>query len=222
MYRFDRDLEVRRTPALGLAAVAFAAGALAVYGVYRAGQPRRRARYAGHVPDSALRDGRRLGWREQTVVGRTVTIARPRSELYAFWRDFANLPRFMENVRDVAVSDTRRSRWTVAAPGERELSFETTITEDRPGELIAWRSDEDAPVRNSGRVVFRDAPDGRGTEVEATIAYDPPAGAVGRLAAKLFQREPNIQARRELKRFKQLMETGEIATAQPGAAAPRA
>ena len=96
-----------------------------------------------------------------------------------------------------------------------------SVVVDVPGEVIAWQSTEDAPVPNSGRVTFRDAPGGRGTQVELRIAYDPPGGAVGQMAAKLFQREPNIQARRELKRFKQLMEAGEIATAEPGPAAPR-
>ncbi|MFC6490972.1 cyclase, partial [Nitratireductor sp. GCM10026969] len=105
------------------------------------------------------------------------------------------------------------ARWVVAAPGGSTITFETTITDERPDELIAWKSDEGAEVRNSGRIVFRDAPGGRGTEVEATIAYDPPGGAFGWAAAKLFQREPRIQTRRELKRFKQLMETGEVAVA---------
>jgi uncharacterized membrane protein len=87
------------------------------------------------------------------------------------------------------------------------------VTEDRPGELIAWVSEEGADVPNSGRIEFRDAPGGRGTWVTATIIYDPPAGIIGKVIAKMFQREPHIQARRDLRRLKQLMETGEIATA---------
>ena len=78
--------------------------------------------------------------------------------------------------------------------------------------MIAWASTEGADIPNSGRIEFRDAGD-RGTIVTATIAYDPPAGIIGKVVAKLFQREPAIQARRDLRRFKQLMETGEIATA---------
>lgn len=173
------------------------------------------------APRHALR--RRAGGlgREGALVGRTVTINRPRSEVYARWRDFSRFPEFMENVRSVTVLDQTRSRWVIEAPAGTTVEFETRITEDRPDELIAWESDEDADVRNSGRVTFREAPGGRGTEVEAVISYDPPAGAVGRMAAKLFQREPNIQVRRELKRFKQLMEAGEIATAETGPAAPR-
>ena len=112
------------------------------------------------------------------VVGRSVTINRPRAELYAYFRDFSKLP-----------------------------------TEEQDGEAFAWTSEEDADIANSGRVTFRDAQGGRGTIVTATILYDPPGGAVGKLIAKLFQREPAIQARRDLRRFKMLMETGEVATA---------
>lgn len=151
--------------------------------------------------------------RETALVGRTITVNRPRPEVYARWRDFSGFPDFMENVRAVTPIGDKGARWVVAAPGGGTVTFETTITEERPDELIAWKSEEGSEVRNSGRIVFRDAPGGRGTEVEATIAYDPPGGTFGRAAAKLFQREPRIQTRRELKRFKQLMETGEVAVA---------
>lgn len=148
-----------------------------------------------------------------SLVGKTVTINRPREELYAFWRDVGNLPRFLENVVAVEPLDGRRSRWVVKAPGGGTVEWISVITEDRPGELIAWASEEGADVPNSGRVDFRDAPGGRGTWVTATILYDPPGGIIGKVIAKMFQREPAIQARRDLRRFKQLMETGEIATA---------
>lgn len=145
------------------------------------------------------------------VVGRAVTINRPRAELYAFWRDFARLPDFMDNVERIDVLDRNRSHWVVKAPGGRTVEWDARITEERDGELIAWASEDGADVPNAGRIEFRDA-GARGTVVTATIAYDPPAGAVGKLVAKIFQREPAIQARRDLRRFKQLMETGEIAT----------
>jgi len=148
-----------------------------------------------------------------TLIGRTVTINRPRTELYAFWRDFSNLARFMDNIVRVDVLDDRRSHWVVKAPGGRTVEWDATITEEIEGETIAWASEEGADVPNSGRIDFRDAQGGRGTIVTATILYDPPAGIVGKVIAKLFQREPAIQARRDLRRFKQLMETGEIATA---------
>jgi uncharacterized membrane protein len=147
-----------------------------------------------------------------TLVGRTVTINRPRAELYAYWRDFSNLASFMDNVERVDVLDARRSHWVVKAPAGRTVEWDALITEESEGETIAWASTEGADVPNSGRIDFRDAQGGRGTIVTATILYDPPAGVVGKVIAKIFQREPAIQARRDLRRFKQLMETGEIAT----------
>ncbi len=147
------------------------------------------------------------------LVGRAVTINRPRSELFAYWRDLANLPTFMDNVERVDVQDEYRSHWVVKAPAGKMVEWDAVITEEEPDEFIAWASAEGADVPNSGRVDFRDATGGRGTVVTATILYDPPAGVIGKVIAKLFQREPAIQARRDLRRFKQLMETGEIATA---------
>ena len=159
---------------------------------------------------------------EDTLVARSVTINRPRQELYDFWRDFRNLPLVMENIASVTVIDKSRSHWVVRAPGDTKVEWDSILIEDIPGEVIEWRSTEGASVTNSGRIEFRDSTNGRGTWVTATIAYDPPGGALGKLIATLFMREPKVQARHELRRFKQLMETGEISTSQPPLAAPRA
>lgn len=161
------------------------------------------------------------GWREAALVGRTVLINRPRAELYAFWRDFGNLPRFMENVERVEVADARRSHWVIKAPAGRTVEWDSELVEDVPEEVIAWRSIEGADIKNAGRIEFRDNSAGRGTEVTATIVYEPPGGDFGKLVAKVFQKEPKMQARRELRRFKQLMETGEVSTSQAPDAAPR-
>ena len=147
------------------------------------------------------------------LVGRTVSINRPRQELYDFWRDFRNLPLFMENIESVTLLDDNLSLWVVRGPANSDLQWNSRIVEDVPGEVIAWRSVEDASVQNSGRVEFRDSSNGRGTIVSVTIAYDPPGGKLGKAFAKIFRREPKIQARHELRRFKQLMETGELPTA---------
>jgi uncharacterized membrane protein len=159
---------------------------------------------------------------EDTLVERTVSINRPRAELYAFWRDFTHLPLFMENIAAVTVIDSLHSHWVVRAPASATVEWDSTIIEDIPGSVIAWQSNADASVPNSGRIEFRDSPNNRGTWVTALVAYNPPAGKLGKLVATLFQREPKIQARRDLRRFKQLMETGEIATSEPPFAAPRA
>jgi uncharacterized membrane protein len=155
---------------------------------------------------------------EKAIVGRTVTINRPRDEIYSFWRDFSNLATIMDNVERIDVLDHGRSHWVVKAPAGRTVEWDAIVTEDQPGRLIAWQSDEGADIRSSGRVEFLDAPPGRGTMVRATIAYDPPGGTIGEWIAKLFQREPNVQARRDLRRLKQYLETGEITTsASPSA-----
>jgi uncharacterized membrane protein len=147
-----------------------------------------------------------------SIVARAVTINRPIGELFAYFRDFANLPTFMENVERIEVLDQRRSHWVVKGPAGKSYEWTSAITDEVPDRLIAWSSEDGADVPNSGRVEFRDA-GARGTVVTATILYDPPGGVIGKLIAKMFQREPAIQARRDLRRFKQLMETGEIATA---------
>lgn len=145
------------------------------------------------------------------MLGEAVTINCPAQELYDFWRGQTNLARFMDNVVSIEKINDTRHRWTVKAPLGREVSWEAEITHEVPGREITWRSVAGADIDNSGKIEFVDAV-ARGTVVRSIIAYDPPAGFVGQLLAKLFGREPRIQARRDLHRFKQLMETGEVAT----------
>jgi uncharacterized membrane protein len=154
------------------------------------------------------------------VIARAVTINRPREELYAFWRDFSNLARVMENIERIEVLDDKRSRWEVKAPAGRTVEWEAHVIKDEPGRLIVWESAPGADIKNAGQVEFKDAPGGRGTEVHATIVYEPPGGQIGEFFAKLFQKDPGIEARRDLRRFKQLMETGEIATTKSPGAGP--
>ena len=146
------------------------------------------------------------------LIGRTVTINAPRQALYAFWRDFRNLPLFMENIESVQVYDERRSHWVVKGPADSTVEWDAVIVEDVPGESIAWSTTDEAEVPNSGRIEFHDTTNGRGTQVTVNIVYDPPVGKLGKAVAKLFGREPTVQARQDLRRFKQLMETGEIPT----------
>ena len=173
-----------------------------------------------HQRDLAQDAAEERGWHEAALVGRTVTINKPRPELYAFWRDFRNLARFLENIESVVISDDRRSHWVVKAPAGRTVEWDSQITEDEPDRLIAWES-VSGDIKNTGRIEFSDAAPGRGTLVNATIVYDPPGGEIGKLIATLFQKEPKVQARRDLRRFKQLMETGEISTSAAPDAGPR-
>ncbi len=148
---------------------------------------------------------------QNRVTVATVTINKPARELYDFFRDFSNLARVMENVESITVSDPQRSHWRVKAPNDRIVEWDALVTEDEPGRVIGWKSAEGADISSSGRVEFSEVAH-RGTVVRAVIGYDVPGGVIGQLYAKLTQREPAIQARRDLRRFKQFMETGEIAT----------
>jgi uncharacterized membrane protein len=151
------------------------------------------------------------GAREGKVhVRRAVTIRRPREEIYSFWRNFENLPRFMYHLEEVQVLDAGRSRWRAKAPAGKTVEWDAEIVEDRANERIAWRALPDADVPNSGSVEFRRAPGNRGTEVHVEIRYDPPGGKLGALVAKVSGEEPGEQVADDLRRLKQVMETGEI------------
>jgi uncharacterized membrane protein len=143
-------------------------------------------------------------------VMKSITVNRPPDEVYAFWRNFENLPRFMCHLESVESLGEGRSRWRAKAPAGATVEWEAVVTDDRPNELIAWRSVEGADVWNTGAVRFRPAPGGRGTEVHVNIRYDPPGGVVTSALAKLFREEPGQQVRDDLRTFKQVMETGEI------------
>ncbi|WP_426267120.1 SRPBCC family protein [Sphingomonas sp. LHG3443-2] len=166
------------------------------------------------APDHVLRGKALKRARNQedgrSLVGRTVTIGKPAQELYGFWRKFERFPEFMDNVREIKRIDETRSEWLIEAPAGATVSVKTRIVEDVPGKTIAWVSEPDSQIEHEGRVEFADAPPGRGTYVRLLLRYTPPAGELGRLVAKVMQREPNVQARRDLRRFKQLMETGEV------------
>jgi uncharacterized membrane protein len=149
--------------------------------------------------------------KEGIKVARSVTVDRPAAELYRFWRDFHNLPRIMAHLESVEMLDENRSRWVATAPGGRTVEWEAEIITERENELIGWRSLEGAEVANAGSVRFRPAPGGRGTEIHVTLTYDPPLGHVGSAIASLFGEEPNQQVREDLRHFKQMVETGEIA-----------
>ena len=192
----------------GFAGLVLAAGA----GAFISAQKDKRDKRNQTADDAPGFTGRR-GFGAYDVVGRTVTIARPREELFAFWKDFANLSTFMENIVSVRPTGADgRAVWTILAPAGRTVEVETEVVKEEPGKLIAWRSIPGSQIDTEGRVSFTDAPGDRGTRVSVRVAYKPPAGELGRMVAKLFMREPAVQARHDLKRFKMLMEAGEIAT----------
>jgi uncharacterized membrane protein len=150
--------------------------------------------------------------RKAVKVERSVTIEQPRAELFAFWRNFENLPRFMEHLVSVRVDSSTRSHWQAKAPAGRTVEWDAEIVNEVPDEIIAWKSVGEPDVSNAGAVNFSDAAGGRGTVVRVTLDYEPPAGRVGAILSHFFSEEPARQIREDLRKFKQLMETGEITT----------
>jgi uncharacterized membrane protein len=192
------DKEEDRSRIVGAAAAVAAALLIVAYAAQR--MSRRAPSVAGRTRDEGIR------------IRHAISINRPAHELYDFWRDFANLPRIMDHLESVEVMDANRSHWKVKAPAGATVEWDAEITEDRPGELIAWRSLEGADVDNVGSVRFVPAAGDRGTVVQIDMSYDPPAGRVGAAVARLFGRGPDQEIRSDLRPFKQLMETGEITT----------
>jgi uncharacterized membrane protein len=143
-------------------------------------------------------------------VKKAITVNRTPGEAYSLWRNFENLPRFMAHLDSVRMMDERRSYWRAKAPLGTTVEWVAEIADDRPDELIAWRSLEGADVAHSGQVRFVSAPGGRGTEVQVELNYDPPGGIVGATFAKLFGEEPSEQVDGDLRRFKQVLEVGEV------------
>ena len=142
----------------------------------------------------------------------SIAIEKSPEELYAFWRDFTNLPLFMRNLDSVTVLDDKRSHWVAIGPGGTHVEWDAEIYNEIENELIAWRSLEDADVVNAGSVRFQDGPTGHGTFVRVTVNYNPPAGKVGASLAQLLGGEPSQLIKEDLRRLKQLAESGEIAT----------
>jgi uncharacterized membrane protein len=144
------------------------------------------------------------------LVHRAVVINSTPEELYQFWRNFENLPQFMKHLESVEVIDERRSHWVAKGPAGATVEWDAEITADQPNRLIAWRSLEGADVPNAGSVRFEPAPGNRGTIVKVVMEYHPPAGILGATIAKLFGEEPEQQVADDLRRFKQVIETGEV------------
>jgi uncharacterized membrane protein len=152
--------------------------------------------------------------RDRLRILQSTTVNRPIEQVYAFWRDFRNMPKFMRYIEEVKVLDSSRSEWLASGPGGLAFSWTAEVTDEREAELISWHSLPGSSIDNLGTVRFQAAPGARGTEVTLDIEYRAPAGALGRRIAWLFGKEPEQQMREDLRRFKQLMEAGEIAVSE--------
>jgi uncharacterized membrane protein len=145
-------------------------------------------------------------------VEKSVTINKSPAELYSFWRNFENLPRFMNHLESVRSLGRDRSHWVAKAPAGTTVEWDAEVYNEKENELIAWRSLEGSQVDNAGSVHFEPATGGRGTTLRVSLKYDPPGGIVGATIARLFGENPEQQIDEDLRRFKQLMETGETTT----------
>jgi uncharacterized membrane protein len=165
---------------------------------------RRNSAATGAGPNAVIKHG------EGIKIERAVTVARPAAELYCFWRNVENLPRFMRRLRSVQALDPQRSHWIAAGPAGRAVVWDAEVYNERENELLAWRL-TGGDVVNAGAVRFLPAPGGRSTEVHVSLEYHPPAGEIGATIARLFGDEPGQAVAEELRRFKQMMEAGEVA-----------
>jgi uncharacterized membrane protein len=143
-------------------------------------------------------------------VMKSITVARPRSEVYAFWRDFENLPRFMHHLESVEILGGGRSHWSVKSPIGKDVEWDAEVVEDRRNERISWRTiGADDDVRHAGSVSFRPLGDSQ-TEVQVDLTYDAPGGRMGAIVARLFGEVPGKQIEDDLERFKRILETGDV------------
>ena len=163
--------------------------------------------------NTASRDTRdALGGSRGVMVESAVTIYRPVQEVYSYWRQFENLPRFMYHLEDVLDLGGNRSQWTAKGPLGTTVSWQAEIIMDVPPEMISWRTLPDSDVVSAGSVWFKPAGGDHGTEVKVKLQYDPPAGKVGANVAWLLGEDAQQEIDEDLRRFKQLLETGEIST----------
>jgi len=171
--------------------------------------------YQGITKHSTIQQAQEaIGINKPIKVEKTVTINKPADELYRYWHNFEQLPTFMKHLQSVKVYDAKRSHWIAKAPLGNNVEWDAEILEDRENEFISWASVEGADVDNSGFVRFKKAPGDRGTEVKVVLEYNIPGGGLSAAIAKLFGEEPEQQIGDDLRRFKMLMEAGEIATTE--------
>ena len=195
----DDSAESRKRLLMAIGAVAGAAAA----GIW-ATQRFSRSEQAGRLRARVSRD---------IHVRKTYTINRQPDAVYGFWRKLENLPQFMKHLESVELISERRSRWRAKGPAGFKVEWEADVIDDRPNERIAWRSLEGSTVPNHGSVRFDPAPGSRGTELRVELFYEVPGGRAAQLVGKLFGEEPQQQIDEDLRRLKQILETGEISVA---------
>ena len=187
-----------------------AAGAVAAYAYSRRPAYRAGRRGTAAIADRDSDTRQQLGGASGIHVEQATTVNRPLAEVFRFWRNFENFPTFMKHLHSVSQREAGISHWVARGPAGLHVEWDARIINEIDGRLIAWQSLEGSTVSTAGSVNFRETP--RGCEVRVNLQYNPPAGKIGAAFAWLFGREPSIQIRDDLRRFKQLIETGEIPT----------
>jgi uncharacterized membrane protein len=191
----------QRTP------ISFAAGALGAELLYRG--------VTGNSPVYTLIEKNTATGEDLPIeLRKSVIVNRDQSVVYDFWRNLENLPRFMDHVQSVRTGADGNSHWTVHLSPRLTLEWDAEITEDRPNEMIAWRSLPGSSVQTSGSVHFAPATGNRGTQITVMMAYDPPAGMAGEIFARMQKSITARQINEDLRRFKSILEAGEIATTE--------
>ena len=173
----------------------------------------------GVIADRGSDTRAQLGGARGIHVEESVTINRPLGDLYRFWRDFENLPKFMNHLESVSMLDEGVSHWVAKGPAGMRVEWDARIINEVSNKVIGWQSLEGSTISTAGSVNFDQDP--HGTRVTVHLQYNPPGGRLGAAVAKLFGEEPNQTIREDMRRFKQLMETGEIPTTQGQSSARR-
>ena len=191
-----------------------AAGAVAAYAATQRRGHRSSGRGTGVIADRESDTRQQLGGSAGVHVEESMIVNRPAAEVFRFWRNFENFPSFMRHLESVSQRDGGISHWVARGPAGTRVEWDARIINEIDDKLIAWQSIEGSTISTAGSVNFRETP--RGTEVRVHLQYSPPAGKLGAALAWLAGEEPGMQIREDLRRFKQLIETGEISkTAGP-------
>jgi uncharacterized membrane protein len=214
------------TAAMAAAALLYrgATGHCDVYqalGINRAGVTTARAKGTGMIADRGSDTRAQLGGLRGIHVEESVTIDQPLPDLYRFWRNFENLPQFMQHLDAVSVREEGISHWVAKGPAGMRVEWDARIINEVENKVIGWQSLEGSMISTAGSVNFDEDP--HGTRVTVHLQYNPPGGRLGAAVAKMFGEEPNQTIREDLRRLKQLMEAGEIPTTegQPSGRAAR-
>jgi uncharacterized membrane protein len=214
VYALNRREGAGATAALAGAVMLYrgATGHCDVYQALGVDRVTAREKGTGRFADRDSDTRRQLGGARGVHVEESVTVNKPLAEVYRFWRNFENLPQFMHHLESVSVRENGISHWVAKAPAGMTVAWDARIINEIDNRVIGWQSLEGSTISTAGSVNFDET--AHGTRVRVHLQYNPPGGKLGAAVAKLFGEEPNRQVREDLRRFKALLEAGEIPTTE--------